>query len=160
DQIRLGERGNVDHSAVEAGRQVLSAGRRRGLLPLLLLGRQADAAGTGVDDRGGIERGELSWTDADEIIDDLPRSRQRREELGGERRQWLRTGRRQNAGVEEAAQRVAAACEDRRKRRQVGRGGRVLQRDERIDRAALAAGGRASGGGIGDGADGEGRARN
>src|SRR5262249_22310142 len=58
---------------------------------------------------------------------------------GGERRQ-RRGRRRQDAGVEEPAQRVGAACEDRRKRRQVGRGGRVVKRDERIDRAALAAG--------------------
>src|SRR5262249_39402627 len=96
-----------------------------------------------VDHRRRVERGELSWIDADEIIDDLYLPRQRREERGGERRQ-RRGRRRQNAGVEEPAQRVVAAGEDRRKCRQVGRGGRVVERDERIDRAALATGGAAA----------------
>src|SRR5262245_44614353 len=115
DQARLGDRRDVDDPAVEAGRQVLSAGRWRGLLPLLLLlGRQAGAAGTGVDDRRGVERGQLSGTDADEIIDDLHRTRQRLEEGRGRdrgRRWW------QDGGVDEPAEWIAAACDARWNRR-------------------------------------------
>jgi hypothetical protein len=61
---------------------LLRTGRSRGLRTArsrgLLLRRQSDAAFDGVEHRGrgGVERGELTWTLADEIIDDLHRSRQ------------------------------------------------------------------------------------
>src|SRR5439155_8378837 len=58
----------------------------------------------------------------------------------------------------EAAQLVGAAGDDRRKRGRVGCGGRVVKRDERIDRAARAAACRAAGAGVGDRADWEARA--
>src|SRR5262249_56518965 len=72
---------------VEAGRQLLllllllpllRIGRSRGLL----LRRQSDATFDGIEHRrpGGVERSELTWTLADEIIDDLHRPRQRLEE--------------------------------------------------------------------------------
>jgi hypothetical protein len=78
DEAGLGGRRNVDNSPVEAGRQLLllpllRAGRSR----RLLLRRQSDAALDGVEHRrrGGVERGKLNWTNADEIIDDLHRPR-------------------------------------------------------------------------------------
>jgi hypothetical protein len=47
-----------------------------------LLRRQSDASFDGIEHRrrGGVERSELTWTLADEIIDDLHRPRQRLEE--------------------------------------------------------------------------------
>jgi hypothetical protein len=73
DQARLGQRRDVDDALGEARRQVLRAGRRSWRLPLR---RHAGAAGLrNVDDGRGVERGKLSGTVADEIVDELRRAR-------------------------------------------------------------------------------------
>src|SRR5262249_20804799 len=145
DEAGLGGRRNVDDPPVEAGRQplllrlllllllllvllllllllwllllpLLRTGRSRGLL----LRRQSDATFDGIEHRrpGGVERSELTWTLADEIIDDLHRSRQRLEE--GRGRECCRR-RRQDGSVDEPAERIAAAGDDRGNCRRGGR---------------------------------------
>ncbi len=79
DEAGLSGRRNVDEPPVEARRQLLLTPlrRRSGLLR-----GQSDAALATLEQRRcrGVERRELTWTYADEIIDDLRRSRQRLEE--------------------------------------------------------------------------------
>ena len=92
DKAGLSGRRNVDDSPVKARRQLLLTpwrtpwcGWRR------LLGRESDSAFHSVEQRrpGGVERGELRRTFANEVVDDQHRVRQRGEQVRREWRQGL-----------------------------------------------------------------------
>ena len=72
DEARLGERRNVEDSPLEAGREIRIGGNRA--LRLLRRPRRRRRQRRHVDDRVGVERGELNVLD--QILDDL-RLRQR-----------------------------------------------------------------------------------
>ena len=154
DQAGFGERRNIHDPALEAGQNLPSgsgpAAAPAAAAPAVLMAPWMLLTTGGVLSAASCVRAVrfrmicVCWaaSDCEELVE---RSSPR--------------GRRQDAGVDEEAQRVVAVSDDRWKRRRPRRGGRVVRGDERVGRAARAAGGAAGGGGIGDAAGGEARRR-